>query len=133
MIVLAENDGKKGSDWSTIRVLDPMWLINCSKGDIEVLYYNRMLMNDRTMEQCLPYQRVVRICHTNGIHYGAKWDSKWFEANELLDAEKAEKEEKKKAASAQRRTSSTSTSTRPPQQTSWRSSEVYRSLVKGDD
>ncbi|MFS8035257.1 hypothetical protein Hanom_Chr17g01590921 [Helianthus anomalus] len=41
--------------WRRIRVLDPMWLANCSKKDIECLFFNKIMFYGTDKEQALQY------------------------------------------------------------------------------
>ncbi|MFS7977354.1 hypothetical protein Hanom_Chr10g00903021 [Helianthus anomalus] len=45
-----------------ISVLDLMWLINCSKKDIDCLFYNKI---------------IVDVCYAKDINSGRYWKSKW--------------------------------------------------------
>ncbi|MFS7918105.1 hypothetical protein Hanom_Chr03g00196961 [Helianthus anomalus] len=37
--------------WRSIRMLDPMWLVNCSKKDIECLFFNKIWFLPEDKEQ----------------------------------------------------------------------------------
>ena len=72
--------------WRTIRVLDPMWLVNCSKEDIKFLYFSKIVFEDREKEQALQFQRVVNVCYAKDVNAGKMWESSWrdLERKEFL-------------------------------------------------
>ncbi|MFS7987515.1 hypothetical protein Hanom_Chr11g01023931 [Helianthus anomalus] len=46
-----------------ISILDPMWLVNCSKKDIDILFYNKIVYEKRDKEQALQYNdRGCMLC-----------------------------------------------------------------------
>ncbi|MFS7912588.1 hypothetical protein Hanom_Chr02g00131731 [Helianthus anomalus] len=49
-----------GKTWRYIHVLDPMWLVNCSKKDIECLFFNKIMYYEANKEQALRYQKLVK-------------------------------------------------------------------------
>ena len=69
-----------------IRVLDPMWLVNCSKEDIKCLYFSKIVFEDREKEQALQFQRVVNVCYAKDVNAGKMWESSWrdLERKEFL-------------------------------------------------
>ncbi|MFS8007666.1 hypothetical protein Hanom_Chr14g01263761 [Helianthus anomalus] len=44
-----------------ISVLDPMWLVNCSKKDIECLFYNKIVYEKPDKVQAQQYQKDLEI------------------------------------------------------------------------
>ena len=61
----------KNGKGETIRVLEPMWLINLSLQDIDTLYYNKMMFRMEDMMMALQFEMVIRICFAYQIHAGA--------------------------------------------------------------
>ncbi|MFS7997562.1 hypothetical protein Hanom_Chr12g01143211 [Helianthus anomalus] len=53
-VVITLLDAKTG-DWRHIHVLDPMWLVNCSKKDIECLFFNKIVYNEADKNQAQQY------------------------------------------------------------------------------
>ncbi|MFS8007441.1 hypothetical protein Hanom_Chr14g01261051 [Helianthus anomalus] len=56
--------------WRQIRVLDPMRLVNCSKKDIECLFFNKIMYYEADKEQPLQYQKLVGVCFEKEINSG---------------------------------------------------------------
>ncbi|MFS7907127.1 hypothetical protein Hanom_Chr01g00067601 [Helianthus anomalus] len=50
--------------------MDPMWLVNYSKKDIDFLFYNKIVYEKRDKEQALPYQQIVDVCFAQDINSG---------------------------------------------------------------
>ncbi|MFS7963246.1 hypothetical protein Hanom_Chr08g00735811 [Helianthus anomalus] len=69
-----------------ISVLDPMWLVNCSKKDIDCLFYNKIVYEKPNKVQAIQYQKIVDVCFAKDISFGRYWKSKWrdLEIDELL-------------------------------------------------
>ncbi|MFS7962182.1 hypothetical protein Hanom_Chr08g00723661 [Helianthus anomalus] len=59
----------------TIWVCDPMWLVNMSDKDIEIIFFNKIFYAKEDREQAMQFQRVVRICFAYEIHFGRLWES----------------------------------------------------------
>ncbi|MFS7905522.1 hypothetical protein Hanom_Chr01g00048681 [Helianthus anomalus] len=78
-------DAKTG-DWRHIHVLDPMWLMNCSKKDIECLFFNKIMHNEVDKNQAQRYQKLINVCFAKDINSGRYWESKWrnLELEEVL-------------------------------------------------
>ncbi|MFS7935560.1 hypothetical protein Hanom_Chr05g00404911 [Helianthus anomalus] len=81
---------KKTGFWRYIHVLDPMWLVNCSKKDIECLFFNKIMYYEADKEQALRYQKLVKVCFEKDINLGRYWESKWrdLELEEFLKEER---------------------------------------------
>ncbi|MFS7979286.1 hypothetical protein Hanom_Chr10g00925571 [Helianthus anomalus] len=77
--------------WETrrIKVLDPMWLVNCSKKDIDCLFFNKIVYNEPDKVQAQQYQKIVNVCFAKDINFGRYWEIK-FRDLELEDILKAE-------------------------------------------
>ncbi|KAF5821136.1 hypothetical protein HanRHA438_Chr01g0010681 [Helianthus annuus] len=88
-----------------ICVLDPMWLVNCSKKDIDCLFYNKIVYERTDREQALQYQKVVDVCYAKDINSGRYWKTKWrdLEIYEFLKVYKHEQRFKKIAEKAAER------------------------------
>ncbi|MFS7950635.1 hypothetical protein Hanom_Chr07g00585511 [Helianthus anomalus] len=71
-----------------ICVLGQMWLVNCSKNDIDCLFYNKKA----DKEQAMQYQKIVGVCFAQDINSGRYWKSKWrnLEIDEFLKKYKLE-------------------------------------------
>ncbi|MFS8022687.1 hypothetical protein Hanom_Chr16g01442431 [Helianthus anomalus] len=82
-----------------ISILDPMWLVNCSKKDIDDLFYNKIVYEKRDKEQVLQYQTIVDVCFSQDINSGRYWKIKWrdLEIDEFL--KKYKREQRSKAIS----------------------------------
>ncbi|MFS7904742.1 hypothetical protein Hanom_Chr01g00039601 [Helianthus anomalus] len=72
MIVLCNN-----GNWRTIRILDPMWIVNMLQKDIEMLFYNKIYYPVEDMVQAMQYQQVIKVCYAYDIHSRRMWESKW--------------------------------------------------------
>ncbi|MFS8021209.1 hypothetical protein Hanom_Chr16g01424771 [Helianthus anomalus] len=93
------------SDWRHIDVLDPMWLVNCSKKDIECLFFNKIVYNEVNKHQAQRCQKLVNVCFAKDINSGRYWESKWrnLELEEFLEQERYNENMKKKMADAAKR------------------------------
>ncbi|MFS7968594.1 hypothetical protein Hanom_Chr09g00799401 [Helianthus anomalus] len=85
-----------------ICILDPMWLLNCSKKDIDCLFYNKIVYEKRDKEQALQYQSIVVVCFAQDINSGRYWKTKWrdLEIDEFLKIYKHNQKFKKIAERA---------------------------------
>ncbi|MFS7962810.1 hypothetical protein Hanom_Chr08g00730861 [Helianthus anomalus] len=95
-------DGNTG-DWRHIHVFDLMWLVNCSKKDIECLFFNKIVYNEVDKHQSQRYQKLGNVCFAKDINSGRYWESMWrnLELEEFLKKERYnEKMEKKRADAA---------------------------------
>ncbi|MFS7968279.1 hypothetical protein Hanom_Chr09g00795601 [Helianthus anomalus] len=54
-----------------------MWLVSCSKKDIDCLFYNKIVYEKRDTEQEQQYQSIVDVCFARDINSGRYWKSKW--------------------------------------------------------
>ncbi|MFS8023781.1 hypothetical protein Hanom_Chr16g01455581 [Helianthus anomalus] len=63
-----------------------MWLVNCSKKDIDFLFYNKIVHEKRDKEHALQYQSIVDVCFAQYINSGRYWKTKWrdLEIDEFL-------------------------------------------------
>ncbi|MFS7950722.1 hypothetical protein Hanom_Chr07g00586531 [Helianthus anomalus] len=89
--VISLFDKSKGES-RRICILDPMWLVNCSKNDIDYLFYNKIVYEKADKEQAMQYQKIVDVCFAQDINSGRYWKSKWrdLEINEFLKRYKRE-------------------------------------------
>ncbi|MFS7888746.1 hypothetical protein Hanom_Chr00s000002g01598711 [Helianthus anomalus] len=102
MITLLDD---KIGDWRHIHVLDPMWLVNCLKKDIECLFFNKIVYNEVDKNQVQRYQKLGNVCFAKDINSGRSWESKWrnLELEELLKKERCiERMEKTRVDAAKR-------------------------------
>ncbi|KAJ0927045.1 hypothetical protein HanRHA438_Chr04g0178251 [Helianthus annuus] len=69
-----------------ICILDPMWLVNCSKKDIDCLFVNKIVYDKKDKEIAMQYQGVVDVCFAKEINSGRYWKTKWrdLEIDEFL-------------------------------------------------
>ncbi|MFS7954730.1 hypothetical protein Hanom_Chr07g00633941 [Helianthus anomalus] len=69
-----------------INIMDPMWLVNCSKKDIDCLFYNKIVYEKRDKVQAMQYQKIVDVCFAKDINSGRYWKPKWrdLEIDEFL-------------------------------------------------
>ncbi|MFS7917526.1 hypothetical protein Hanom_Chr03g00190101 [Helianthus anomalus] len=67
---------KKSRESRRISVLDPMWLVNCSKKDIDCLFYNKIVYENPDKVQAQQYQKLVNLCYAKDINSGRYWKSK---------------------------------------------------------
>ncbi|MFS8006802.1 hypothetical protein Hanom_Chr14g01253411 [Helianthus anomalus] len=70
---------KKTGELRRISVLDPMWLVNCSKKDIDFLFYNKIVYEKPDKVQAQRYQKLVNLCYAKDINFGRYWKSKWID------------------------------------------------------
>ncbi|MFS8007267.1 hypothetical protein Hanom_Chr14g01259001 [Helianthus anomalus] len=63
-----------------------MWLVNCSKKDIDCLFYNKIVYAMPDKVQAMQYQKIVDVCYAKDINSGRYWKSKWkdLEIDEFL-------------------------------------------------
>ncbi|KAJ0938956.1 hypothetical protein HanRHA438_Chr02g0055621 [Helianthus annuus] len=59
-----------------ISVLDPMWLVNYFKKDIDCLFYNKIVYEKPDKVQALQYQKLVDWCYAKDFNFGRYWKSK---------------------------------------------------------
>ncbi|KAJ0657472.1 putative Pterin-binding domain-containing protein [Helianthus annuus] len=91
-----------------ICILDPMWLVNCSKKDIDCLFVNKIVYDKKDKAIAQQYQSVVDVCFAKEINSGKNWKTSWreLEVDEFLKAYKISlrsKEIQRKAAERGRR------------------------------
>ncbi|KAJ0621137.1 hypothetical protein HanIR_Chr01g0005271 [Helianthus annuus] len=69
-----------------ISILDLMWLVSCSKKDIDCLFLNKIVYEKRDKAQAMQYQSIVDVCFAQDINSGRYWKSKWrdIEIDEFL-------------------------------------------------
>ncbi|MFS7894251.1 hypothetical protein Hanom_Chr00s001439g01682491 [Helianthus anomalus] len=68
--------------WRTILIYDPMWIVNMSEKDIEIVFFNHSYFDHKDIEQALQFQCVVRICFAYSIYVGSKLETKWRKLEE---------------------------------------------------
>ncbi|MFS8002947.1 hypothetical protein Hanom_Chr13g01208071 [Helianthus anomalus] len=81
---------KKTGETRCINVLDSMWLVNCSKKDIDCLFLNKILYNGPDRVQAQQYQKMVNMCFAKDINSGRYRQTKFrdIELEEFLKKEK---------------------------------------------
>ncbi|MFS7914829.1 hypothetical protein Hanom_Chr02g00158151 [Helianthus anomalus] len=99
--VISLFDKSKGES-RRISVLDPIWLVNCSKKDIECLFYNKIVYEKPEKVQAQQYQKLVNLCYAKDINSGRYWKSKFrdLELEEFLKRAKRAKKFKEIADKA---------------------------------
>ncbi|MFS7929922.1 hypothetical protein Hanom_Chr04g00338101 [Helianthus anomalus] len=70
-----------------------MWLVNCSKKDIECLCFNKIVYDAPDKVQAQQYQKMANLCFEKDINSGRYWKSKFrdLELEEFLKKEKRNK------------------------------------------
>ncbi|MFS7904606.1 hypothetical protein Hanom_Chr01g00038071 [Helianthus anomalus] len=78
-------------------MLDPMWLVNCTKKDIDCLFFNKIVYDGPDRLQAQQYQKMVNLCFAKDINSGGYWESKFreIELEEFLKKEKRSEKFKK--------------------------------------
>ncbi|MFS7981993.1 hypothetical protein Hanom_Chr10g00957541 [Helianthus anomalus] len=61
------------NDEDNFRMLDPMWIVIMSAGDIKTLLQHDIFYEDKDAHQALLFQRVACFCYYRGIHVGSSW------------------------------------------------------------
>ncbi|MFS7912637.1 hypothetical protein Hanom_Chr02g00132261 [Helianthus anomalus] len=94
-----------GKEWRYIHVLDPMWLVNYSKKDIECLFFNKIMYYEADKEQAHKFQKLMNVCFEKDINSGWYSESKWrdLELEEFLKDERRNERINKKMANTARR------------------------------
>ncbi|MFS7952800.1 hypothetical protein Hanom_Chr07g00611141 [Helianthus anomalus] len=84
-VVISLYDKSTGAS-RRISILDPIWLVNCSKKDIECLFYNKIVYEKRDKVQTMHYQKIGDVCFAKDINSGRYWKTKWrdLEIDEFL-------------------------------------------------
>ncbi|MFS7997453.1 hypothetical protein Hanom_Chr12g01142031 [Helianthus anomalus] len=49
--------------WRGIRILDPMWLVNCSKKDVECLFFTKIWYLEADKVQAMQFQNIINVCY----------------------------------------------------------------------
>ncbi|XP_035834014.1 putative leucine-rich repeat-containing protein DDB_G0290503 [Helianthus annuus] len=99
---------KDAGEARKICILDPMWLVNCSKKDIDCLFVNKIIYDKKDKAIAQQYQSVVDVCFAKEINSGKNWKTSWrdIEVDEFLKVYKRSlrsKEIQRKAAERGRR------------------------------
>ncbi|MFS7928945.1 hypothetical protein Hanom_Chr04g00326741 [Helianthus anomalus] len=94
-------DAKTGN-CRCIHILDPMWLVNCSKKDIDYLFFKKIVYNEPDKVQAQQFQKIVNVCFVKDINSGRYWESKFrdLELEEFLKSERRSERFKKIAKRA---------------------------------
>ncbi|MFS7909680.1 hypothetical protein Hanom_Chr02g00097431 [Helianthus anomalus] len=81
---------KKTGETRSINVLDPMWLVNCSKKDINCLLFNKIVHDLPDRARAQQYQKMVNLCFEKDINSGRYWETKFrdIELEEFLKKRK---------------------------------------------
>ncbi|MFS8033739.1 hypothetical protein Hanom_Chr17g01573141 [Helianthus anomalus] len=61
---------KKTGDSRRISVLDPMWLVNFSKKDIDCWFYSKIVYEKQDKVQAQQYQKLVNFCYAKDVNSG---------------------------------------------------------------
>ncbi|XP_035845253.1 trichohyalin-like [Helianthus annuus] len=87
-----------------ISILDPMWLVNCSKKDIDCLFVNKIIYDKKDKEIAMQYQGVIDVCFAKEINSGKNWKMKWrdLEVDEFLKVYKRSQRQKEMLEKLQR-------------------------------
>ncbi|MFS7912876.1 hypothetical protein Hanom_Chr02g00135011 [Helianthus anomalus] len=66
-----------------------MWLVNCSKKEIECLFFNKIVYTEPDKVQAPKYQKIVNVCFAKDINSGRYWETKFrdLELEEFLKTE----------------------------------------------
>ncbi|KAD7116968.1 hypothetical protein E3N88_04236 [Mikania micrantha] len=103
VILLKQND-----NWRVIRMLDPMWIVNCSKDDFDLLNTAEIYADDgfhdfgvSFKDMAIQCQTIGRMCYTLGIHSGCNWDDVNYLYVELMKLQK-ERDERDAKLEAER-------------------------------
>ncbi|KAD4585787.1 hypothetical protein E3N88_23388 [Mikania micrantha] len=90
VIVLKQED-----NWRVIRMLDPIWIVNCSRDDIILLNSSRIYAEDgyhdvgvSFTDMAIQYQTIAQMCFTLGIHSGCNWNDVNYLYTELMQVQK---------------------------------------------
>ncbi|MFS7976568.1 hypothetical protein Hanom_Chr10g00893981 [Helianthus anomalus] len=83
--VISLFDKSKGES-RRICILDPVWLVKCSKKDIDFLFNNKIVYEKRDKVQVMQYQKIVDVCFVKEINSGRYWKTSWrdLEIDEFL-------------------------------------------------
>ncbi|MFS7935309.1 hypothetical protein Hanom_Chr05g00401971 [Helianthus anomalus] len=67
-----------------------MWLVNCSKKDIDCLFFNKIVYKKADKVQAQQYQKMVNLCFVKDINSGSYWETKFrdIKLEEYLKNEK---------------------------------------------
>ncbi|MFS8003189.1 hypothetical protein Hanom_Chr13g01210971 [Helianthus anomalus] len=67
-----------------------MWLVNCSKKDIECLCFNKIVYDAPHKAQAQQYHKMANLCFAKDINLGRYWQTKFrdLELEEFLKREK---------------------------------------------
>ncbi|MFS8021476.1 hypothetical protein Hanom_Chr16g01427801 [Helianthus anomalus] len=67
-----------------------MWLVNCSKKDIDYMFFNKIFYNESDKVQAQQYQKIVNVFFAKDINSGRYWETKFrdLELEEFLKAAK---------------------------------------------
>ncbi|MFS7905794.1 hypothetical protein Hanom_Chr01g00051861 [Helianthus anomalus] len=63
---------KKTGETRRINVLDPMWLVNYLKKDIDCLFFNKIVYDGPDRAQAQQYQKMVNLCFAKDINSGRR-------------------------------------------------------------
>ncbi|KAJ0600604.1 hypothetical protein HanPSC8_Chr03g0105481 [Helianthus annuus] len=61
------------NDNENFRILDPMWIVNMSAADIDMLFRQDIFYEDKDVHQALRFQCVACFCYYRVIHAGSSW------------------------------------------------------------
>ena len=89
-------------------MLDPVWIVNCSKEDIDLLSTAEIYADEgyhvygvSFKDMAIQYQTIARMCYTLGIHSGCNWDDVNYLYVELMKVQK-ERDERDDKLEAER-------------------------------
>ncbi|KAD4981969.1 hypothetical protein E3N88_18640 [Mikania micrantha] len=86
---------KQEDQWRVIKLLDPVWIVNCSKDDIDLLNMVEIYADDgyhdvgiSYKDMAVQFQTIARMCYTLGIHSGCNWEDVNYLYVELMKVQK---------------------------------------------
>ncbi|KAD3640513.1 hypothetical protein E3N88_29736 [Mikania micrantha] len=86
---------KQEENWRVIRMLDPIWIVNCSRDDIILLNSSQIYAEDgyhdvgvSFKDMAIQYQTIAQMCFTLGIHSGCIWNDVNYLYTELMQVQK---------------------------------------------
>ena len=86
---------REDDKWMVIRLLDPVWLVSCSKQDIDLLNEAEIFENEgfydvgiSYKDMAVQFQTIARMCYTFGINSGCEWEDVNYLYVELMKLQK---------------------------------------------
>ena len=63
-------------DSENFRMIDPMWITNMSRSDIEILSHNEICYLTPDREQAMQFQKMARYCFNLAVNSGSDWSKR---------------------------------------------------------